>query len=98
MLPAQHCIVNRCGPVTQRWALKRILCVTDVSIDPRFGDLRVSGSLDSGAERLVSALRDAGYPAKLSGCGRIDACRRRTGCPIRRTVGAAAAAAAAELL
>lgn len=50
--------------VTQ--ALKPIPGVVDVSVDLPSGHVRVSGSLDSGPERLVSALNDAGYPAKVS--------------------------------
>ena len=50
--------------VTQ--ALKPIPGVVDVSVDLPSGRVRVSGSLDSEPERLVSALNDAGYPAKVS--------------------------------
>lgn len=55
--------------VTQ--ALKPIPGVTDVAVDLQSGHVRVSGSLDAGAERLVSALSDAGYPAKLSGASAL---------------------------
>jgi len=50
--------------VTQ--ALKPIPGVTDVAVDLESGHVRVSGALDAGAERLMSALADAGYPAKLA--------------------------------
>ncbi len=50
--------------VTQ--ALKPIPGVSTVAVDLKSGHVRVSGSLDAGAERLVSALTEAGYPAKLS--------------------------------
>ncbi|MDP1690842.1 MAG: heavy metal-associated domain-containing protein [Burkholderiaceae bacterium] len=53
--------------VTQ--ALKPVPGVTDVAVDLQSGHVRVSGSLDAGAEQLVSALTDAGYPAKLSDAG-----------------------------
>lgn len=50
--------------VTQ--ALKPIAGIDDVAVDLPSGHVRVSGTLDAGVERLVSALADAGYPAKLA--------------------------------
>jgi copper chaperone len=48
--------------VTQ--ALKPVSGVDDVAVDLQSGRVRVSGTFDAGVERLVSALADAGYPAK----------------------------------
>lgn len=47
--------------VTQ--ALKPIKGVDDVAVDLQSGRVRVSGTFDAGAERLVSALAAAGYRA-----------------------------------
>lgn len=50
--------------VTQ--ALKLINGVDDVAVDLQSGHVSVSGTFDAGAERLISALAAAGYPAKLA--------------------------------
>lgn len=50
--------------VTQ--ALKPIPGVTDVAVDLKSGHVRVTGALDGDSQRLVSALTDAGYPARLA--------------------------------
>lgn len=51
--------------VTQ--ALKPIPGITDVAVDLASGHVRVTGARDVDPQRLVSALGDAGYPAKLAG-------------------------------
>lgn len=47
-------------------ASKPIAGVSDVAVDLKSGHVRVSGSLDGGPERLLTALTEAGYPAKLA--------------------------------
>ena len=47
-------------------ALQPIPGVTDVAVDLKSGHVRVTDTLDGDPQRLVSALGDAGYPAKLA--------------------------------
>lgn len=47
-------------------ALQPIPGVTDVAVDLKSGHVRVTGALGGDPQRLVSALGDAGYPAKLA--------------------------------
>lgn len=50
--------------VTQ--ALKPVAGVDDVAVELQSGHVRVSGTFDVAVEHLVSALADAGYPARLA--------------------------------
>lgn len=50
--------------VTQ--ALKPVPGVAHVAVDLASGHVRVSGAIGAGAESLVAALADAGYPARLA--------------------------------
>ena len=54
-------------------ALRPITGVTDVAVDLKSGHVRVSDALDDGPERLVAALSEAGYPAKLADRGAFTA-------------------------
>ncbi len=47
-------------------ALEPIPGVTDVAVDLKAGLVRVTSTLDGDPQRLVSALTDAGYSAKLA--------------------------------
>ena len=53
--------------VTQ--ALKPLKGVCDVAVDLHTAHVQVRGTLDAGAETLISALVAAGYPAKLATAG-----------------------------
>lgn len=57
-----------CGSCVKhvRQALQPLLGVREVEVDLPSGRVRVSGELEQGSAPLLTALTDAGYPAKLT--------------------------------